>query len=76
MKNIFNIIIFSLILWVGSSKISFAATGPADNGIQRGADTAAASIATTAVQGAQAALFKAWYVALIQVAAPDDTDST
>ena len=30
MKNIFNIIIFSLILWVGSSKISFAATGPAD----------------------------------------------
>ena len=30
MKNIFNIIIFSLILWVGSSKMSFAATGPAD----------------------------------------------
>ena len=30
MKNIFNIIIFSLILWVGSTKISFAATGPAD----------------------------------------------
>ena len=30
MKNIFNIIIFSLILWVGSTKISFAATGQAD----------------------------------------------
>ena len=30
MKNIFNIIIFSFILWVGSTKISFAETGPAD----------------------------------------------
>ena len=30
MKNIFNIIILSLILWVGSTQISFAATGPAD----------------------------------------------
>ncbi len=30
MKNIFNIIILSLILWVGSIQISFAASGPAD----------------------------------------------
>ena len=30
MKNIFNIIIFSFILWVGSTKISFAETGTAD----------------------------------------------
>ena len=30
MKNIFNIIILSLILWVGSIQISFAAKGPAD----------------------------------------------
>ena len=54
MKNIFNIIIFSLILWVGSTKISFAATGPADiyKITMRKVELCTASTGVTSCEGA------------------------